>query len=228
MVSRPQPPLRLQRLLDPLEVAALPVHVGLLDLDIVEPGQRIELDRAHLGALADHLLVDLAVGRHVDDDVALKLRLTGQPPARLQAPACPGSAARPPRMRVRCSAVLVMPCLAKLPSPTVTWHRPQIARPPHTESMSTPSWRAAVRTGVPSAKRPRLPEGVKTTSASFIRCLRAGGAVRLALRTRTRQPPSPRRAPRGSGSASGGNARPCPASRRHPSRPASPPGAAGS
>ena len=80
-----QPPLRLQRLLDPLEVAALPVHVRLLDLDIVEPGRGIELDRAHLGALADHLLVHLAVGRHVDDDVAQQLRLAGQPPARLQA-----------------------------------------------------------------------------------------------------------------------------------------------
>ena len=52
-------------------------------------------------------------------------------------PCCPGSAPRPPRT-VRCSAVLVMPCLAKLPSPTVTWQRPQIARPPHTLSMSTP------------------------------------------------------------------------------------------
>src|SRR5690606_6904386 len=39
-------------------------------------------------------------------------------------------------------------------------------RPPQTESRSTPSWRAAVSTGVPTAKRPRLPEGVKITSAS--------------------------------------------------------------
>ena len=80
-----QPPLRLQRLLDPLEVAALPVHVRLLDLDIVEPGRGIELDRAHLGALPDHLLVHLAVGRHVDDDVAHELRLAGQPSPGLQA-----------------------------------------------------------------------------------------------------------------------------------------------
>ena len=75
MVELAQPPLRLQRLLDPLEVAALPVHVRLLDLDIIEPGRGIELDRANLGALSDHLLVHLAVGRHVDDDVAQKLRL---------------------------------------------------------------------------------------------------------------------------------------------------------
>src|SRR5690606_34775222 len=39
-------------------------------------------------------------------------------------------------------------------------------RPPQTESRSTPSWRAAVSTGVPAGKRPRLPEGVKITSGS--------------------------------------------------------------
>src|SRR6185312_2951391 len=42
----------------------------------------------------------------------------------------------------------------------------QMARPPHTESTSTPNERAACRSGVPSGKRPRLPDGVKTTSAS--------------------------------------------------------------
>ncbi len=52
--------------------------------------------------------------------------------------------------------------LANSPSPTFTWQRPQMARPPQTESMSTPSARAACNTGVPTAKRPRLPEGVKT------------------------------------------------------------------
>ena len=49
---------------------------------------------------------------------------------------------------------------------SVIWQRPQMPRPPQTESMSTPSWRAAVSTGVPTGKRPRLPEGVKTTRAS--------------------------------------------------------------
>src|SRR5579883_1852999 len=39
-------------------------------------------------------------------------------------------------------------------------------RPPQTESMSTPSVRAACRTGVPTGKRPRRPAGVKTTVAS--------------------------------------------------------------
>src|SRR5262245_24239967 len=41
-------------------------------------------------------------------------------------------------------------------------------RPPQTESISTPRLRAACRIGVPSGKRPRLPEGMKTTSASVL------------------------------------------------------------
>src|ERR1700733_11052570 len=60
-----------------------------------------------------------------------------------------------------------MPCLANSPSMTRTWQRPHIARPPHTESISTPSVRAAWSRGVPIGKRPRFPDGVKTTSASW-------------------------------------------------------------
>jgi hypothetical protein len=57
--------------------------------------------------------------------------------------------------------------LGKSPSDTRTWQRPQMPRPPQTESMSTPSERAACSTGVPTGKRPRRPDGVKTTSGSF-------------------------------------------------------------
>ena len=39
-------------------------------------------------------------------------------------------------------------------------------RPPQTESTPTPSVRAAERSGVPTGKRPRLPEGMKTTTES--------------------------------------------------------------
>src|SRR6476620_7941181 len=59
-----------------------------------------------------------------------------------------------------------MPCFGNSPSPCVTWQRPQMPRPPQTESMSTPSDRAASRTVVPVGKRPRRPDGVKMTSAS--------------------------------------------------------------
>ena len=44
----------------------------------------------------------------------------------------------------------------------------RVPRPPQTESMSTPRLRAACSSGVPSGKRPRLPDGVKTTSASSV------------------------------------------------------------
>ena len=47
--------------------------------------------------------------------------------------------------------------------------------------MSTPSWRAAVRTGVPSANRPRLPEGVKTTRASVMPRTLAPAAALVAV-----------------------------------------------
>ena len=41
-------------------------------------------------------------------------------------------------------------------------------RPPQTESKSTPNLRAAVKIGVPIAKFPRLPDGVKTTRGSVL------------------------------------------------------------
>src|SRR5277367_3537411 len=56
-----------------------------------------------------------------------------------------------------------MACLAKSPSAISTWQRPQMPRPPQTESRSTPSPRAAASRLVPSANSPRLPDGVKTT-----------------------------------------------------------------
>ena len=43
-----------------------------------------------------------------------------------------------------------MPSLANSPSPTSTWQRPQMPRPPQTESRSTPSLRAASSSDVPS------------------------------------------------------------------------------
>src|SRR5262245_27985225 len=64
-----------------------------------------------------------------------------------------------------------------------TWQRPQMPRPPQTESTSTPSVRAAESSGVPAGKRPRLPEGMKTTSGSLAvmgRWSGAGGAAPLA------------------------------------------------
>ena len=53
--------------------------------------------------------------------------------------------------------------LANAPIDGTTWQRPQIPRPPHTLSRSTPSWRAASSTVVPSATSPDSPDGVNTT-----------------------------------------------------------------
>jgi hypothetical protein len=64
-------PLAFQGIIDPLKVGRGVVHVRLFDHDVVQLGDGIELDVAHFGALADHLLVHLAFGRHVDDAVTL-------------------------------------------------------------------------------------------------------------------------------------------------------------
>ena len=77
----------------------------------------------------------------------------------------------------RLAALDVRPCLGKSPSDTTTWQRPQMPRPPQTESMSTPKERAACNTGVPMRKRPRRPEGVKTISASFDSLMVADGPL---------------------------------------------------
>ena len=81
-----QLPLLAQRLLQALEVAARALHVGLFDLDIVQADHRIELDRPDLGTLPDDLLVNLALGRDVDHDVALQPRLAAEPALRPESP----------------------------------------------------------------------------------------------------------------------------------------------
>ncbi len=60
-----------------------------------------------------------------------------------------GRPPRAPRSRTGVRREDVIPCLGNSPRPCVTWQRPQIPRPPQTESMSTPSERAASRTVVP-------------------------------------------------------------------------------
>ena len=67
-------PLATERLLEPGEVAAGGLERRPLDLDVVEPDDRVDLEVADREALADDLLVDLALGRDVDDGVAPDLR----------------------------------------------------------------------------------------------------------------------------------------------------------
>ena len=65
---------------------------GSRDLDVVQPHDRIDLDRMRLGALAHDLPVDLALGRHVDDEVAADPRLAAEAAARRSGAALVGVA----------------------------------------------------------------------------------------------------------------------------------------
>ena len=82
-----QAPLLAERIRQALEIAARIVHVGLRDLDIVQPDRGIDGVVPGLGALAHDLFMDLALGRHVDDDIALDQCRAAQPAAVRQAAA---------------------------------------------------------------------------------------------------------------------------------------------
>jgi hypothetical protein len=57
------------------------VHIRFGDFDIIEADDWVDLDRMRLRALADDLPVDLAFGRHVDDQIATDPGLTSKSPA---------------------------------------------------------------------------------------------------------------------------------------------------
>ena len=63
-------PLPGERRLQAAQVSGRLVHVGRGHLDVAEPHHRVDADRMHLGPLAHHLSVDLAVRGDVDDGVA--------------------------------------------------------------------------------------------------------------------------------------------------------------
>src|SRR5205807_6818040 len=77
-------PLAVQRLEQSLQITGRVMHVGLAHLDVMKMHDRIEGDGARVRGLAHHLAVDLAAGRHVDDEVALDVRRAGQPVTRWQ------------------------------------------------------------------------------------------------------------------------------------------------
>ena len=76
-----QTPLLAKRIREAFEIAARVVHVGLGDLDVVQPDGGVGGVVPRLGALAHDLLVDLALGRDVDDEIALDQRRAAQPAA---------------------------------------------------------------------------------------------------------------------------------------------------
>ncbi len=85
-------PLLAHSLLKPAKIARRLVHVRLGDLDVTEADDRIDCDRMGLGALADDLPVDLAFGRHVDDEIAANPGLASEPSAGGERPAFRGVA----------------------------------------------------------------------------------------------------------------------------------------
>ena len=74
-MSRPAP--RVSRCRSPLGIG----QVGLAHLDVVQAHDRIDLDGVGVGLLADDLAVHLALGRHVDDEVAEDARVAAEPAA---------------------------------------------------------------------------------------------------------------------------------------------------
>ena len=73
-------PLLGQRLLQAPEVARGLAHVRLADRDRMQTHDGIDDDRPLLRWLPHHLTMDLALGRHIDDEVAADLRLAAEPP----------------------------------------------------------------------------------------------------------------------------------------------------
>ena len=63
------------------------MHVGLCDLDVVQPHDGVDLDRMGLGALAHDLPMHLAFRRHVDDEITTQPSLAAEPAAGFQRPA---------------------------------------------------------------------------------------------------------------------------------------------
>ena len=86
-------PLLVQSLLKAAKIACRLVHVRLADLDVIEADDRIDLDWMRLRALAHDLPMNLAFGRHVDDQIAANPGLAAEPSAGGERPALRGVAA---------------------------------------------------------------------------------------------------------------------------------------
>ena len=74
-----QLPFALECLAQSAEVARRRGEVGLLDLDVVEPDDGVDLDRVRVGLLAHDLPVHLALGWHVDHELALDVGRAAEP-----------------------------------------------------------------------------------------------------------------------------------------------------
>ena len=77
-----QEPVAFQRVEQPLQIARGMLERRLRHLDVVQPHDRVDLDRVGVGLLAHDLAVDLRLGRHVDHQVAADRRVTAEPAIR--------------------------------------------------------------------------------------------------------------------------------------------------
>ena len=145
------------------KIARRLVHVRLGDLDVIEADDRIDLDRMRLRALAHDLPMNLAFGRHVDDEIAANPGLAAEPPAGGE------------RSALRGVAALDRAPMASHDRRSNEWrawrNRPRRRRPDSGRKClarrrpNRDRRRARARLPSrlkPSANSPRLPEGVKT------------------------------------------------------------------
>ena len=194
---------------EPLEVAARSCMSGSARPRRSAAGRP---DRARssrtVGALAHDLAVDLALGRHVDDDVAARpARVQRQPAVRRRGPALAVALPRRRANGVRCVGGRRDAVLGEAPARRRPGSGRRSPRPPQTESMSTPSCRAPRRA---RSCRPRTaaPARRREDDERHPR----GSAVALARRGRrpARRPRAPRarrRAGRGDRRRSAGASR---------------------
>ena len=158
-----QAPLLAKSLLQTPQIARRLVHVRFGDLDVVEADDRIDLDRMRLRALADHLPVDLAFGRHVDDEIAANPGLASEPPASWKRPAFRGVAGldrsrRRHMIGARMNGVLGEIALGDFDLAAAA------DAPPAADRIEIDAERPRGRNRfAPSANSPRLPEGMKMT-----------------------------------------------------------------
>ena len=153
-----QAPLRCEGVLEARQIARRRGQHRRRHLDVVEAHDRVDLEGPAGQLLAHDLAMHLALRWHVDDHVAAGKRRyrpgAGRRPGRGAGRTRPRPR-RAPRGGRRGS---MSPSLGSSPRLGWTWQRPHRPRPPHTESMSTPSARPASRTVVPAVE-PAAPAG---------------------------------------------------------------------
>ena len=175
--------------MQPGEIARRRRQDRRLDLDVVETHHRVDRERRGASsALRTTWRWTWLSGGTSMSDVA-RTRARGTTAGDRRAGRCARrSHARRRRRAVRCDGDDVIPCFGNEPSPGVTWQRPQMPRPPQTESMSTPRRARSLedgRAGVHAAAAARWREDDERLDAAL-----AMRAPTAATARRSRRPTS--------------------------------------